>query len=158
MLTFREIILADVPSLFVVRVATRQNAYTMEELARLGITGEFVSIMIDTTHRGWLCEEDGRVIGFAMGNRESGEMWVVAVLPECEGRGVGAELLTRVENWLWSEGWDEIWLTTDMDSSLRAYGFYRKLDWVDREIRDGLRYMKKTNPKNAGQADNRHEA
>ena len=139
---FRKITPADVPELFAVRSATRESSFSREQLAGLGINEESVSAMIDITHRGWLCEADDRVVGFAMGNRGSGEMWVIAVLPDHEGGGIGAELLTRVEDWLWSEGWTEIWLETDVDPSLRAYGFYKRQGWVDREIRDETRYMK----------------
>ncbi len=141
---FREIAEADVPALFVVRTAARENTYTRGELARLGITEESVRVMLGTSHRGWLCETDGRVVGFAMGDRRTGEMWVIAVLPEFEGRGIGARLLTEVENWLFAEGWTEVWLTTSIEPELRAYGFYRRCGWVDREIKDGLRYMVKT--------------
>jgi GNAT superfamily N-acetyltransferase len=146
MLIYKDIGANDIPSLFVVRIATRENAYTMDGLERLGITEASVTDMIKTTHRGWLCEVDKQVIGFAIGNRKNGEMWVIAVLPEYEGKGVGKELLIRVEDWLWSEGWNEIWLTTGIDPSLRAYRFYRSQGWIDYEIRDGLRYMKKINP------------
>jgi GNAT superfamily N-acetyltransferase len=146
---FREIEARDVPELFAVRVATRENALSREELARLGITEGTVLAMLETTHRGWLCEEDDQLVGFAMGNRENGEVWVIALLPDYEGRGIGAELLTRVEDWLWSEGWAEIWLTTDVDPALRAYGFYQRQGWLDHEIKDRLRYMKKTNPNKA---------
>ena len=155
MLTYREIGAHDIASLFVVRIATRENTYTMDGLERLGITEASVTDMIKTTHRGWLCEVDKQVVGFAMGNRKNGEMWVIAVLPDYEGKGVGKELLIRVEDWLWSEGWDEICLTTDIDPSLRAYGFYKSQGWMDYEIRDGLRHMKKVNPNNAIQADAR---
>jgi GNAT superfamily N-acetyltransferase len=148
---FREIERRDVSELFAVRAATRENALSSDQLAGLGITEESVRAMLGATHRGWLCEIDGEVAGFAMGNRKNGEMWVVAVLPEYEGRGIGSELLARVENWLWSEGWNDIWLTTDVDPSLRAYGFYRGRAWVDREIKDGLRYMEKTKPSGAKQ-------
>jgi GNAT superfamily N-acetyltransferase len=143
---FREIIERDVPDLFAVRVATRENALTHEQLAGLGIDEGSVLAMLVETHRGWLCEEDGQIVGFAMGNRENGEMWVIALLPQYEGRGIGAELLTRVEEWLWTEGWEEIWLTTDIDPTLRAYGFYLRQGWVDHEIKNGLRYMRKRNP------------
>lgn len=149
-MTFREIEAPDVPAIFAVRVATRENTLSLEELTGLGITEDSVLAMLGRTHRGWLCEDGGQVVGFAMGNWENGELWVIALLPGYEGRGIGAELLTRVENWLWSEGWGEIWLTTDVDTSLRAYGFYLRQGWVDREIKDGMRYMKKTNPGNAG--------
>lgn len=142
---FREITRDDIPSLFAVRIATRENALSLEELSAQGITEESVGGMIQTTHRGWLCEADGRAIGFAMGNGQTGEMWVIAVLPELEGRGIGARLMTLVEDWLWSRGWEEIWLTTDIDTSLCAYGFYLKRGWTDAEIKDGLRYMKKRN-------------
>jgi GNAT superfamily N-acetyltransferase/2'-5' RNA ligase len=145
-MNLREIEPHDIPALFAVRVATRQNALSLDELTSLGITEESVLATLGATHRGWLCEEDGRVVGFAMGNRENGEMWVIALLPEFEGRGIGAALMARVEEWLWSEGWSEIWLTTDTDPALRAYGFYRRLGWADHEIKDGLRYMKKARP------------
>jgi len=82
-----------------------------------------------------------------MCNGETGEMWVIAVLPEYEQKGIGAELLARVENALWTAGWNEIWLTTDLDIALRSYGFYRYQGWMDREIRDAFRYMQKRNPK-----------
>jgi len=143
---FREITENDVPDLFTIRAATRENTISKKQLAELGINEKSVLAMVDTTHRGWLCVEDDRVIGFAMGNRENGEMWVIAILPDYEDRGIGKELLSRVEDWLWSEGWTEIWLTTDVDTTLRAYGFYRKQGWVDNEIKDNLRYMKKTDP------------
>ncbi len=146
-LTIREIRQEDVPALLCVRVATRENALSLEQLERLGITEATVPDMLEKgTHRGWLCEADGDVAAFAMGDRTSGEMWVIAVLPAYEGCGIGRELLTRVENWLWAEGWGESWLTTDVDPSLRAYGFYLNHGWVDDKIEGGMRYMKKANP------------
>jgi len=75
-------------------------------------------------------------------------MWVIAVLPDYENRGIGAELLSRVEDWLWSAGWEQIWLTTDLNPALRAYGFYQRQGWVDHKIEDELRYMQKVNPSN----------
>lgn len=141
---FREITVQDVPELIALRTATRENALSMEELNHLGITETSVREMIGTSHRGWLCESGGCIAGFAMGNRRNGEMWVIALLPEYEGRGLGAELLTRVENWLWAEGWERIWLTTDLDPNLRAYGFYLRRGWTDWRISDGLRFLQKS--------------
>lgn len=143
---FREITEGDVPELFRVRVSTRENALTEEELQRLGITPETVCRMLAGSHRGWLCEVDGAVVGFAMGNGRTGEMWVIALLPEAEGRGIGAELMDRVEGWLWSLGWREIWLTTDTDTSLRAYGFYRARGWEDWKVENGDLFMRRSNP------------
>ena len=143
---FRQIDPTDVPALFDVRVSTRENALSREELTGMGITEPSVTAMLKATHRGYLCEVDSRVVGFAMVNLSNGEMWVIAVLPAYEQQGVGTGLLARVEDVLWTAGWDEIWLTTDVDPSLRAYGFYRKQGWTDHQTKDGLRYMKKRNP------------
>lgn len=76
-------------------------------------------------------------------------MWVIAVLPEFEEQGFGGRQLARVEEWLWSLGWEEIWLTTDPDPALRAYGFYRHHGWVDVRHADGLRYLAKHRPRQA---------
>jgi hypothetical protein len=59
---FREIREHDVVSLFAVRVATRENRLSREQLAGLGINEKTVLAMLDTTHRGWLCEEDDQVV------------------------------------------------------------------------------------------------
>ena len=109
----------------------------------MGITHASVREMMLTTHRGWLAESDGEAVGFVMGNKQTGEMWVIAVLPEFEDRGIGRSLMNLVEDWLVSEGCDELWLTTDPDENYRAVGFYRHLGWKDWRIEDGDRFMKK---------------
>ncbi|MBF2083556.1 GNAT family N-acetyltransferase [Thermoleptolyngbya sp. C42_A2020_037] len=141
---FREILPEDIQAIFDVRIATWHNDRGCEELTQLGITHESVRDLLKNSHRGWLCEIDSRIIGFAMGNKSKGEMWVIAVLKEFEGKGIGKRLLSLVEEWLFSEGWKEIWLTTDPDESTRAVGFYRHLGWKDWKIEpDEGRFMKK---------------
>ncbi|NKB66668.1 MAG: GNAT family N-acetyltransferase [Candidatus Latescibacteria bacterium] len=142
----RPITAADIPALFAVRVATRQNTLSLDELNQLGITPESVRQLMRSSHRGWLCQDGDQVVGFAMGNGDTGEMWVIALLPAYEGRGIGARLLQAVEDWLWSLDWQQAWLTTDTDTDLRAYGFYRKQGWQDWKIEHGDRYMTKNNP------------
>ena len=142
--SFREIRPDDLDAIFEVRVATWHNDRGKSELTELGITHQSVQVMMGDSHRGWLCEVDSQVVGFAMGNRSNGEMWVIAVLREYEGRGIGKRLLGLVEDWLFAEGWNEIWLTTDPDESLRAVGFYRHLGWTDWKLEPkGDRFMKK---------------
>ena len=140
-LNFREIGTGDVPALFDVRTRTRENTYTLEQLERLGITPASVTDKLAGAFKGWLCEDGGKVVGFCMADRSTGELWVIAVLPQHERRGIGATLMGLAEQWLWSCGCPRAWLTTDVDESLRAYGFYRHLGWTDWKIEDGLRYM-----------------
>ena len=144
MLTYREITQEDIPALFAVRIATKENTYDMEGLAKIGITPTTVAAALDNHHRGWLCQDGERVIGFAMGDKNNGEMTVIALLPDYERRGIGATLLTLVEQWLRSQGWQQIWLTTDANPQLRAYGFYLHHGWVDDKIANNTRFMNKT--------------
>ncbi|MCG8593495.1 MAG: GNAT family N-acetyltransferase, partial [Kiloniellales bacterium] len=71
------------------------------------------------------------------GDRSKGEVQVVAVLPDYEGRAIGKNLLDRVTAWLFSEGHQEIWLLSNPDPDVRAHGFYRKLGWHATGVRKG---------------------
>jgi GNAT superfamily N-acetyltransferase len=140
----REITEDDILALFVVRIATHENRLTRVELASLGITEESVKIKLQGSFKGWLCEADNQVVGFAIGDSATGELWVIAVLPDYLGQGIGSALLQRVENWLWKEGCAQLWLTTDIDPQLKAYTFYLQHGWRDDRIENSLRYMVKT--------------
>jgi len=138
---FREITAADVPELFYIRPRTRENAMTLEELQRLGINPQSVTESLGQSVKGWLCEDSGRVVAFSMADCATGELLVIAVLPEHEGKGVGSELMALAEEWLAASGCRRAWLTTDLDTTLRAYGFYRRRGWTDWKIERGLRWM-----------------
>lgn len=146
---FREITPADMQSLFYVRTRTRENTYSDEQLQRAGITEQSVVQKLSSSYRGWLCQVDQSVVGFSMADSATGELWVIAVLPEFEGHGIGNRLMALAEEWLWEMHCDKAWLTTSLDTSLRAYGFYRKRGWVDQKIEDGLRYMQLLPPRRA---------
>jgi len=143
---FREITPADIQSLFYVRTRTRENSYTYDELRQRGITEQSVAQKLTTSYKGWLCERDDSVVGFCMADSATGELWVIAVLPEFERKGIGDRLMALAEAWLWSKGCERAWLTTDIDTSLRAYGFYLHRGWLDDKIEDGLRYMQLFSP------------
>lgn len=140
--SIREITSADIPALFHVRPRTRENALTIGELRALGITPESVATWINGSTTGWLWESsDGEVAGFCMADRGTGELLVIAMLPAYEGRGIGGQLMQHAETWLAESGCTSAWLTTDLDTSLRAYGFYRHRGWADWKLERGLRWM-----------------
>ena len=143
---YRRIETVDMQAIFDVRIATWHNDNGRAELTQMGITHNSVCELMRTTHRGWLCEVQGRVVGFAMGNQATGEMWVIAVLKAYENQGIGRALLTRVQDWLFAQGHRDVWLTTDPDEAYRAVGFYRHCGWNDWKFEHGDRYMTKTNP------------
>ncbi|MEQ8354434.1 MAG: GNAT family N-acetyltransferase [Kiloniellaceae bacterium] len=120
----------DIPAVLALRLSTVENAVTLEELkADYGVTPESLAAGMRCDVRGWLSEQDGKVLGFAMGDRSNGEVQVVAVLPGLEARGIGKAVLSKVRDWLFSEGHDEIWLRANPDPDVRASGFYRRLGW-----------------------------
>ncbi len=129
-LRFRAMTVDDLPAAFDVRLATVENAVTMAYLAEVyGITPESLAESMADSVRGWLCEDAGQVVGFAMGDRSNGEVQVVAVLPSHEGKGIGKRLLALVTDWLFATGRTELWLLANPDPSVRAFMFYRRLGW-----------------------------
>lgn len=144
-MSIREITAADIPALFDVRPRTRENALSLEELRSLGITPDSVKEWLEQSTKGWLWEEpDRQIVGFCMADGSTGELLVIALLPEHEGRGVGGQLMERAERFLAVSGVTTAWLTTDVDMSLRAYGFYRRRGWRDWKIERGMRWMELT--------------
>ena len=125
----RKLVAADIPAIFAVRVSTTENAITAEQLSHLGITPASTEEAIRNNLKGWVAEVDGEVVGFVMGDKDTGEVTVLALRPEAEGRGIGRELMQRVAEWLFAEGHAELWLLTGAIPSFRAYGFYQAIGW-----------------------------
>jgi ribosomal protein S18 acetylase RimI-like enzyme len=142
----REMTPGDVARCIWLRTQTRENRWSLEAPRQAGITEESVTQrLVAGTHRGWVCEQDGQVVGFSMCDGGTGEFWVVAVLPQFEGRGIGTELVKRGARWLYERGWSEIWLWTSPDTTTRAYRLYRSSGWRDCGIEaDGQLIMRRT--------------
>lgn len=117
---------ADIPAIFAIRLAVRENAMTEAALAANGVTPAAIADMLATTAAGWIA---GAAQGFAIADAEDGSLFALFVHPDHEGRGLGRALLRRAESWLASQGWREAWLFTGADRALRAQGFYRAQGW-----------------------------
>jgi ribosomal protein S18 acetylase RimI-like enzyme len=127
---FRETQLSDIRSLFSVRARTRENALSHEQLALLGITPESAAAGLSSGRiKGWVCVDAANLVGFCNVDSETGEVLVLAVLPEYEGRGIGKRLLSDALGFLRSTGFSEAWLAASSDATVRAHGFYRALGW-----------------------------
>ena len=91
------------------------------------ITDEDVRTAIENTGRGWIVEQEGEVVAFAIGNAVNGNIWALFVRPEAEGRGYGRQLHDTMVDWLWTAGLDRLWLTTEPGT--RAQRFYEAAGW-----------------------------
>jgi len=118
---------ADVPMMHRVRLAVHEN-----RLVSLVLTPEDYIAAIETSGRGWLVEVDGEVVGFSIGNIDTGNIWALFVDPGHEGRGYGKRLHDAMIAWLFSCGLERLWLTTGPQT--RAQCFYERAGWQFREL------------------------
>lgn len=112
---------ADIPDLHRVRMSVLEN-----RLNSTVITEADYVPAIEDHGRGWLIEENGEVVGFAVGNR-NGNIWALFVHPKHEARGFGKQLHDTMVSWLWSQGLGSLCLTTQPGT--RAEQFYEAAGW-----------------------------
>jgi ribosomal protein S18 acetylase RimI-like enzyme len=126
----RAAVSADAAECVALRGRTRENAFSAATLGSLGITVESWANDIETGHLpGFVCTDGGRIVGYCFGDKVTGEIAVLAVLPQYEGRGIGKALLLKVVDDLRCLGHRRLFLGCSSDSSHRSYGFYRYLGW-----------------------------
>jgi len=129
-LQFRPATPDDAASCVDLRGRTRENAFSEDALAALGITREsWANGISDGSCPGHVCQSDGTLVGMSFSDRDSGEVLVVAVLPEFEGLGIGRRLLERSVRDLKAHGHVRSFLGCNRDPSSRSHGFYRRLGW-----------------------------
>lgn len=121
----------DVAECVRLRGMTRENAVSAERLAALGITVESWAAQVARGELvGWVGMRGDAMLGYCFGHVGTGEVVVLALLPEAEGRGLGKALLLRVMQALQSQGHERLYLGCARDPSTRSHGFYRHLGWV----------------------------
>ncbi|MFK1068574.1 GNAT family N-acetyltransferase [Pseudomonas aeruginosa] len=136
-LTFRPANPDDASLCIKIRGLTRENAFSEEELGALGITTESWSTGIrDGSCPGFVACMDGQMIGYCFGDRDTGEIVVLALLPSYEGRGIGKTLLAMMIEKLEHQGFQRLFLACSSDPNVRSYSFYRHLGWKPTGERD----------------------
>lgn len=125
--TLRQAVRADIAGIQRVRHSVLENRLTSGV-----IKDRDVAHAIEESGRGWVIEVDTVVVGFAVGNGETGNIWALFVHPDYEGRGYGKRLHDEMLSWLWSRGLQRLWLSTD--SGTRAERFYAAAGWRRQEL------------------------
>ena len=103
-------------------MAVREN-----RLVSTVITEEDYIRAIEQTGRGWVAEARGIVVGFAIGNAVSGNVWALFVDPAHQGLGYGRLLHDALVEWLFQHPLPCLWLTTEPNT--RAQRFYERAGW-----------------------------
>lgn len=129
-LEYRHAVPEDAAQCIALRGKTRENAISEDRLRSMGITavtwGEDIR---SGAVPGQVCSANGRMIGYCFGSIDDGEIVVLALLPEYEGRGIGKELLGRMMDRLFERGKARLLLACSPDPGSRSHGFYRHLGW-----------------------------
>ena len=127
---YRPAVAGDAAACVALRGRTRENAVSEARLAAAGITAASWSEAIRSgALPGHVCSANGGIVGYCFGDSATGEVVVLALLPEFEDRGIGRALLSMVTSDLRARGFDRLFLGCSADPSTRSYGFYRHLGW-----------------------------
>ena len=129
-LKYRPALPEDAKECLVVRGRTRQNAASEDWLRSIGITSESWARSIRSgALPGHVCTVDEKIVGFCFGALETGEIEVVALLPDFENLGIGKKLLAKTSQKLAKLGHTRLFLGCSPDPASRSHGFYRHLGW-----------------------------
>ena len=124
-MVFREASINDIAQLHVVRVAVNENRLSNPDLITHNDYEEFLT----TRGKGWLCEMDSVVVGFAIVDLKGNNIWALFVHPHYEQKGIGKSLQRIMLDWYFNQTRNTVWLGTSQKT--RAASFYRNAGWTE---------------------------
>lgn len=113
----------DIQQIQEVRNAVTENRLSDPNL----VTDEDCEVYITIRGKGWVCEVDHQIAGFAIADLKAHNIWALFLRPEFEGRGIGRKLHDTMLNWYFKQTKNNLWLGTAPDT--RAEIFYRNAGW-----------------------------
>ena len=127
---YRRAVPEDVAACIDLRGKTRENSISVERLKAIGVTLEtWTRDIAEGALPGYVCLFEGKVVGYCFGVKDTGEIAVLAILPEFENRGIGKTLLNKMVQDLRRLGFNRLFLGCSSNPRTRSYGFYRHLGW-----------------------------
>ena len=120
---FREAILSDISKMHNIRIAVKENILPDPGL----ITKKDYEEFMTKRGRGWVCETDDRIVGFAIADLADNNVWALFIQPGYEGNGIAKRLHEIMIDWYFNQTNETIWLGTA--AGTRAEKFYRKAGW-----------------------------
>lgn len=124
-MTIRQAEISDIQQIQVVRNAVKENTLSDPGL----VTNEDCATFITTQGKGWVCEMDGKIVGFAIADLKGNNIWALFMHPDFENKGIGRLLHDTMLNWYFEQTTANVWLSTAPKT--RAAGFYRKAGWKE---------------------------
>ena len=121
----REAELKDIAQIQVVRNLVKENRLSHPAL----VPDSDVEDYITRRGKGWVCEINNEVVGFAIADLLDHNIWALFIHPGFERIGIGKILHDEMMNWYFSKTDKTVWLGTSPDT--RAEMFYRKAGWKE---------------------------
>lgn len=114
---------ADVPAMHRIRMGVRENR--LGDPARASEASYLPYVAAGSA---WVAEGGTGIVGFAVLNPETENMWALFVDEAVEGLGVGRALHERMLDWAREQGMRKLWLSTAPGT--RAERFYVAAGWT----------------------------
>jgi GNAT superfamily N-acetyltransferase len=122
-MTHREATIDDIPALSELRLSVKENTLSDPALVTLSDYEDYITVR----GKGWLCEQNSIVLGFAIADLKNDNVWALFIRPGYEGRGIARSLHRIMLDWYFGQSKTDIGLSTA--SGTRAEAFYRKAGW-----------------------------
>lgn len=122
---FREATVDDIKQIQRVRNSVKENVLSDPNL----VTDADCVDYLTRRGKGWVCEVNGTVIGFAIADLMGNNIWALFLHPEFEGKGIGRKLHHMMLHWYFSQTDKTLWLSTTPGT--RAQYFYNKAGWTE---------------------------
>jgi len=126
---FRVVTSADIPGIQIVRNAVKENPLPDPSYVTDADCEEFMT----TRGKGWVCEINSEIVGFAIADLKENNIWALFIHPEHEGKGIGKQLHQLMLDWYFNQQKNSVWLGTAPNT--RAENFYRKAGWRETGVR-----------------------
>lgn len=120
---YREAQVADIPQYMAVRMAVKENQLSSPDR----VTEQDNIDYLTRRGKGWVCEADGQIVGFAIADLQDHSIWALFVHPNYDRQGIGRQLQTLMLHWYFSQTQHPVWLSTSPGT--RAEEFYRQSGW-----------------------------
>ncbi len=122
---FREATAEDIKQIHSVRMSVRENVLFNQSL----VTEADYLRLINSDGKGWVCESNSKIVGFAFIDTVKKNVWALFVHPSYEAKGVGSRIQKIMLDWYFSHYKETLWLSTDAET--RADKFYRTAGWKE---------------------------
>jgi len=121
----REARIDDIGQIQIIRNSVTENTLSHPNL----VTDQDCKEFISQRGKGWVCEIDKQIVGFAIVDLMENNIWALFLDPKFEGKGIGQLLHKSMLDWYFTQTKDKVWLGTDFNT--RAEKFYRRAGWTE---------------------------